>query len=220
MFNKSGFILGLLILVSGCGNQGALNMPELPQEPQNIVSDNNEQVEANGIFDRSLRKIILDAMTKYDHDKSGGIDYRSTDTAWKTLIGKNENIKKVRSVSSTGMSTTVYSMSKLFVASDTNRDGISALEEIETFLSKTYDLNQDGKLQSRGLMFWKDKDEYQLFKSEVGEEVKSFSSISNPVNNQPNNSPNNLPGNNVPNSSHNNSQGSRSNTPEIYYYEN
>jgi Ca2+-binding EF-hand superfamily protein len=218
MFKKSGIAFTLLMMITGCANQSNLNFPDMPQEApaENTIIDDSQQAEANGWFDKSLRKIILDAMSRYDHDKSGSIEYRSSDTAWKTLIGKNENLKRVNSFSNTGGSATTYTMSKLFVASDINRDGISTEEEITTFISKTYDKNQDGTLQSRGLKFWKDKDEYQLFKSEVGEELKSITSISVPQNNTPNNQQGNIP-NNQPGNGPNNSQGNNSNIPDIYH---
>ena len=77
MLKKSELITGLIffVFITGCGSQSNLIPTEITANPQTV--SNNEDVSANGLFDKKVRKIILDVMAKYDHDKSGGIDYRA-----------------------------------------------------------------------------------------------------------------------------------------------
>jgi hypothetical protein len=221
---KRALIFSMLLssFLTGCGSQTDLLQPEIISPvPQNIA-DNDQQAEAEGIFDRKISTIILDVMEKYDHNRSLGIDYRSTDTFFKTITGKNENIRNERYMFDNKLSNTVYTMGKLFIGSDTDHDGIATKEEIESFIRKTYDLNNDGLLQSRGLKIWQPKNEYQLYKAEVGEEVKSrtdidFSNNDNQNNNHSNTSQNpnqnNNYGNPGQNTNQNNNHGTVSQSP-------
>jgi hypothetical protein len=195
-FSAKLIAISFLFLLSACGNTSDLNQSVLNEIPAQNVQPGNES--DNTVITESthtIRSLVIDILYKYDHNKNGQIDYRDSNTFFKNIIHRNENYRYTTSFSTIAdkstLTTTIYSMDKLFFASDTNHDGITTPEEITNFIKTTYDKNNDDELQSRGWKIWKSPDEYQIYNKEVGEAVKSVSSVNtgNTQNNNNNTTP-------------------------------
>lgn len=168
------FGLFSLLLISGCASETNLQ-PTIPVN-QTVTDNNNQQnqANANSIFqpERKIIKIVNDIFNDYDHNKNGEIDYRSTATSYNDYYKSNENNRY-------GTTTTqinggmpyirVYTRNSLFVASDVDNNGHVTQQEVIDFIKKKYDTNDDDILSSRGIAFWQEKDEYQLFNGAYGE---------------------------------------------------
>ncbi len=190
-------ILGysFLLLLSACGNTSELNQPLLNELPaQNIQPETAPEDTATIQSTHSIRSLVIDILYKYDHNKNGQLDYRDTNTFLKNLIHRNENHRYSNSFSTrdgkSSLTTTTYTMEKLFFASDVNHDGFTTPDEITKFIKTTYDKNNDELLDSRGWKFWKKPDEFQIYTKEVGEIIKSVTSVNTGSNNTGNTPPN------------------------------
>ena len=167
IITKGTVSLTALLCVS-CATPNLSIQPTLTSLSNNSATTSNTedaQFNATSIVssfaNQPIETIVTKTLYKYDHNENGQIDYRTTDTAWNTLRGKNETRRS--SVSG------YYTMKNLFVASDENSDGIASKDEMINFIKKHYDTNNDGILHTRGWKFWNGKDELQYFKSEVDE---------------------------------------------------
>ena len=116
-------------------------------------------------------------MRLYDHNRNRQVDYRETNTFWKSFIGRNESERRQTRYHSESKEVQfkVWQYSLLFLASDKDNDGIATLDEITDFISTTYDKDNDGVLKTRGWWkFWKAPEEWEFFKREMRETLKSW----------------------------------------------
>lgn len=166
------FISSTLLGLSACnspsrGFQAPVQSNINPDQPPAIIS-------AESVSSRTVRTISFKILRNYDHNTNGQIDFRSTDTFWKSLIGRNESERRQTSYSSVHQEATfrVWTYAQLFLAADTDRDGIATQEEIATFITEAYDKDRDGILQTRGWWrFWREPEEWEFFKREMKEDL-------------------------------------------------
>jgi hypothetical protein len=167
-----------LLSLSAC-NSSAVRGPQLPLQPGlNQPNLNQDQppvmLQAESVASRTVRTLSFKIMRNYDHNTNGQIDYRTTNTFWKSLIGRNESERRQSSYSSANQEATfrVWTYAQLFLAADRDRDGIATQDEIATFITEAYDKDHDGILQTRGWWrFWKDPEEWEFFKREMKEDL-------------------------------------------------
>lgn len=161
------------LLLSACGTHTNFT----PIKPNNFKKpEANQRFQIESKRSRTISRIAVKIMRKYDHNLNDQIDYRETNTWWKTFIGRNENERRQRRYSSHRKEWTFKSWdySKLFIAADGDKDGVTSTKEIENFIIEAYDENTDGILQTRGWWrFWRSPDEWEYFKREMNEELKT-----------------------------------------------
>lgn len=170
-------MLALLSLLSltACGTPQT-PLPVSPALRAPIPAQNSTQFQAESVASRTVSNLAYKILSKYDHNLSRQIEYRETNTFWKSLIGRNENERRQTRYSSARKewSFSVWKYSKLFLAADDNNDGVTSLEEIEAFISAAYDKDKDGILQTRGWWrFWREPEEWEYFKREMGEDYET-----------------------------------------------
>ena len=167
-----------ILTLSACNNY-AVRGPQIPlQAGLNQPKPNQDQppvmVQAESVASRTVRTISFKIMRNYDHNTNGQIDYRSTNTFWKSLIGRNESERRHTSYSSINQEATfrVWTYAQLFLAADSDRDGVATQEEIASFITEAYDKDNDGILQTRGWWrFWREPEEGEFFKREMKEDM-------------------------------------------------
>lgn len=187
MKKKSLYFLSMFAVFSmlnACGSDNSTEMVmPVVSEPVNNKQNQDpthDQVNANSLLrpEIPVTRIASDIMYIYDHNKNGNIDYKSTATSYNDYYKSNENNRyitrdytsTINNVTKTEKYIEVYTRTKLFLASDKNNDGMINAEELIAFISEKYDTNNDDVLSSRGLLFWKPKDEYQFFNADYKEE--------------------------------------------------
>lgn len=164
-----------ILSVSAC-NRNLQNMPgnsALPPQAALNADQPPAMIQAESVSSRTVRTLSFKIMRNYDHNNNGQIDYRSTNTFWKSLIGRNESERRLTSYSSSRQEAIfrVWTYAQLFLAADSDRDGITTREEIEGFITEAYDKNNDGILQTRGWWrFWREPEEWEFFKREMKED--------------------------------------------------
>ena len=170
-------LIALFSITNGCASESNLASVQPPIQPivEAPVSSPEQEANASSIFqpERPITKIVADIFSDFDHNKNGTIDYKSTATDYNDYYKANENntygnVQHTASFNNvpTRPYITVSTRTKLFVASDKNVDGTITTEELISFITEKFDENKDDILSSRGIAFWQDKNEYQLFNGE------------------------------------------------------
>lgn len=121
-----------------------------------------------------IEQLASDILRAYDRNRDGIIDGRH-ETTRKTV--HVENRAPMHPGVPSGMDfwtriTTVYSQGKLFATADRNRDGWVTKRELVDQI-RLFDRNGNGHLESRGLAFWKPKQEAEHFGDAFGERLIS-----------------------------------------------
>lgn len=178
-------LFALFSMLNACGSQNTEMIMPAPAVTEPVNNNQNpdpthDQVNANSLLQPEIpvSRIANDIMYIYDHNKNGNIDYRSTATSYNDYYKSNENNRYITRQNTSIVNNVtvpvsyidVYTRTKLFLASDKNNDGMINAEELISFISEKFDTNNDDILSSRGLLFWKPKNEYQLFNAAYQEE--------------------------------------------------
>lgn len=131
----------------------------------------------------SVNALVVDYMSKYDHNRNGVIDLKRPDGFLNRLKNPDERVRSKTSAyvgdDSLTVSTTVYSIDRLLYAADKNTDGQVTREELEAAV-KPYDKDGDSQFTFRGFWGWltrKPKQEGDIFKQELGERTTNYGSI-------------------------------------------
>lgn len=159
-----------LLLLTACGT------PSISPGASQVQADQPpKQIQAESVSSRTVRTLTYKILRRYDHNLNKAIDYRETNTFWKSLIGKNESERRRSSYSSARREVefVVWNYSVLFLAADKDNDGVATGEEIESYITQAYDKDGDGILKTRGWWrFWRDPEEWEFFKREMKEDVR------------------------------------------------
>ncbi len=171
--------------LSACGTAPAV----LPATPM------AQKVAEQTLFDRRVQRLVNDIMFAYDHNRNGKVEtQRPTGTTFWQKVGSFLfwRDERVRSVTNTytdqdtlSITTRVYTRMPLFFAADADQDQSITYNELQAFIAKGYDTDNDGVLSARGLAFWREKNEIERFNADFNERLISYRDIDLPIHSRP-----------------------------------
>jgi hypothetical protein len=175
----------MALVLSACGTAPAV----LPAAPM------AQKVAEQALFDRRVQRLVNDIMVAYDHNRNGRVEtQRPTGTTFWQRVGNFLfwRDERVRSVTNTytdqdtlTITTRVYTRMPLFFAADADQDQSITYAELQAFIAKGYDTDNDGVLSARGLAFWREKNEIERFNADFNERLISYRDIDLPIHTRP-----------------------------------